>query len=309
MVKKIIIKISEGLGNQMFAYSNGLAISKKFNYDILLDNKSAYFKKKNIRQYNLDIFKITTKIASNKYIYNSFKKDLIKKILLKLDKFKLNKNFYIEKKQKNKTAFYEDINLENFNNNIYIEGHFESEHYFKDIKKILIEEFQLKKRYDYNNYSSFIEENKKKIVALTLRQNRFSERTGNRNSVEAKIKSESFVRSQLNYINRSMEYFKSKIENPLFLIFSNLSSNLENFFRKEDQFLKIINTDVCNEYKTEIDYNLLSMCQHHIVGPSTFHWWPAWLNYRNSKDNLVVRPTDLNPSNNKDFWPSDWYKI
>ena len=46
MSKKIIIKISEGLGNQMFAYSNGLAISKKFNYDILLDNKSAYFKKK-----------------------------------------------------------------------------------------------------------------------------------------------------------------------------------------------------------------------------------------------------------------------
>jgi hypothetical protein len=309
MSKKLIIKISEGLGNQMFAYSNGLAISKKFNYDILLDNKSAYFKKKNIRQYNLDIFKITTKIASDKYIYNNFKKDLIKKFLLKLDKFKLNKKFYIEKKQKNKTTFYEDINLRNFNNNIYIEGHFESELYFKDIKKTLIEEFQLKNRYDYNNYSSFIEENKKKIVAITLRQNRFSERTGNINSVEAKIKSENFVKLQFNYINRSIKYFKSKIENPLFLIFSNISSNLENFFRKKDQYLKIINTDVCNQYKTEIDYNLLRMCQHHIVGPSTFHWWPAWLNYKNSKDTLVVRPIDLNPSNNKDFWPSDWYKI
>ena len=45
-------------------------------------------------------------------------------------------------------------------------------------------------------------------------------------------------------------------------------------------------------------------CKNYAVGPTTFHWWSAWLN--NNPDKICVRPHDLNPSNNIDFWPESW---
>ena len=46
MKKKLIVRIAEGLGNQLFMYANAYALSKKLNYDLYLDNTSGYFKKK-----------------------------------------------------------------------------------------------------------------------------------------------------------------------------------------------------------------------------------------------------------------------
>ena len=45
-MKKVIIRIAEGLGNQLFMYSNGFALSKENDYDLFIDETSGYFKKK-----------------------------------------------------------------------------------------------------------------------------------------------------------------------------------------------------------------------------------------------------------------------
>ena len=55
------------------------------------------------------------------------------------------------------------------------------------------------------------------------------------------------------------------------------------------------------------DFNLFRYCKHFIVGPSSFHWWGAWLN--NNPDKICIRPSKINPSNNKNFWPEDWMSI
>ena len=47
-MKNLIVRIAEGLGNQLFMYSNGLALSKENNYNFYIDNSSGYFKKKSI---------------------------------------------------------------------------------------------------------------------------------------------------------------------------------------------------------------------------------------------------------------------
>ena len=62
MKKKIIAKISEGLGNQFFMYANSYAISKKFNLDFYIDPLSGYFKK-NIRNYMLYNFKQSCEVS------------------------------------------------------------------------------------------------------------------------------------------------------------------------------------------------------------------------------------------------------
>ena len=49
--------------------------------------------------------------------------------------------------------------------------------------------------------------------------------------------------------------------------------------------------------------------KYFIVGPTTFHWWAAWL--CNDENRIVVRPNDkeLNLSCNDDFWPESWIKV
>ena len=54
MNKKIIVRIAEGLGNQMFMYANAMSLSKKFDYKLLIDDSSGYYKKKDVRNYYLN---------------------------------------------------------------------------------------------------------------------------------------------------------------------------------------------------------------------------------------------------------------
>ena len=46
--KKIITKISKGLGNQLFMYANSYALSEKFDLDFYIDPLSGYYKKKEV---------------------------------------------------------------------------------------------------------------------------------------------------------------------------------------------------------------------------------------------------------------------
>ena len=39
-MKKIIVRIAEGLGNQLFMYSHAYSLSKKLGYELQIDNTS-----------------------------------------------------------------------------------------------------------------------------------------------------------------------------------------------------------------------------------------------------------------------------
>ena len=80
--KKIIIRLSNELGNQMFMYASSLGISKKLNRSLIVDNETAYLLKKNISKYGLNNFRITSDIAPNRKLDpgEKFNWNIIKKI-------------------------------------------------------------------------------------------------------------------------------------------------------------------------------------------------------------------------------------
>ena len=99
MKKKIITKISEGLGNQLFMYANSYAISKKNNLDFYIDPLSGYYQKKHNYKFFLNSFNINSKIAKDKYVFDSSYRNSLKKFLIFLDKFRSTKKFFFEKKK------------------------------------------------------------------------------------------------------------------------------------------------------------------------------------------------------------------
>ena len=44
--KKVIVRVAEGLGNQLFMYANGLALAKNNDAALYIDDESGFFKKK-----------------------------------------------------------------------------------------------------------------------------------------------------------------------------------------------------------------------------------------------------------------------
>jgi hypothetical protein len=111
MKKKIVAKISEGLGNQFFMYANSYAISRKFNFDFFIDPYSGYYKK-NIRHFMLDNFNISSKVASPNWIFSNNFSNFYKKILVNLEYFQKYKSFIFEKKRlKIKLTQYNQLDL------------------------------------------------------------------------------------------------------------------------------------------------------------------------------------------------------
>ena len=302
MKKKIITKISEGLGNQLFMYANAYALSKKNDFEFYVDPYSGYFKKKHAYKYFLNRFNTTSKIASPKYVFANHFKHIIKKILVFFDIFRKYKKFIFEKKDQNKQSKYYPIDLSLTNNIFFLDGNFETEKYFIDFRNDLLAEFKIKDIHAFskNKYLSLIENNN--VVSICVRQNRFSERINNKYSSTNLNKSFSFVKETIDYINKAIEYFNKRIDNPKYLIWSNDFDNLDKYF-DTNKFIFVIN----NKDKILTDFFLLTQCRYFIVGPSTFHWWGAWLS--NFDDKICVRPKNLNPSNNQDFWPEKWVTI
>ena len=138
-------------------------------------------------------------------------------------------------------------------------------------------------------------------ISIHIRRHRFSEEL-NKNYGKNNIKSEEFTKSIIKYVYRSVNFFKKNVKNPKFFIWSNDFSNLDIHFNNKD-FTFIKDNDIAT------DFYLFSLCKHFIVGPSTFHWWGAWLN--NNSNKICLRPDEefLNPSNNKNFWPTNWLKF
>ena len=127
----------------MLLYANAYALSKKFNLNLYIDPYSGY-KKHNIRSFMLDNFNISSTIASPEWIFSNNYRNLIKKIKIKYDFLKKKKSFFFELKDKNKLTKFNTINLNNMDNAFYIDGNFESEKYFLDYKKDLMNEFSFK---------------------------------------------------------------------------------------------------------------------------------------------------------------------
>ena len=298
MSKKIIVRIAEGIGNQLFMYAHAYALSKKINYDLYIDNTSGYFQKKNIRSYELDKFNINTSLSDKKYRFDSFLLNLKRNLLKKIDIYKTNKIFLIESKDRNKIRNYYDTAKLNFSDTLYVEGYYETEKYFKDFANDLKKKFTINEKYleKNNKYIDLVKNSNS--VSISVRQHRFSERRQINYS-----KSIKFVQNTVNYINKAVIFFKNKIPNAKFFIWSNDFVGLNEYF-DENEFVFIKN----NTNKSINDFNLFKYAKHFIVGPTSFHWWGAWLNQNRNK--ICVRPPDnLNPSNNKNFWPKSWTEV
>ncbi len=270
MKKKIVIRVTGGLGNQFFVYNYYLGLKKRYPEHKIQFDKTPYFKlfsnerndfsvKYNVN-YILDFFydleyinKISGKIIYNiaKWNRKYLKSSILPMLALESD---VNAN----------ANFFEKYDY------VVLLGHFISRKYLNsnDLK-----------------YSKRIELNDRQGQALNDIRNRNSVSLhirGGQYVNEGKIKSE-YAGISKEYYEKAINYIKSKIENPLFFVFTNDPVFSKSVLSSLDSGLIFIekNTEV-------VDFILMSNCKNNIIINSTFSWWAAFLNQ--NSDKIVVAP-------------------
>lgn len=292
----LLIKIKGGLGNQMFQYATGRLLSHKNGIDLFLDaNFIPSNKKEESRDFDLIKFNIVAspslpeeaeKIRNKLGIFSK----IIRKIKTKIfSKYILDFHPKLLRKIDQKIKKDKDV---------YVEGYFQSEKNFLEIKDILLKEFTLKEEFQSETF--------KKIQAELISKNSVSVHVRRGDYTSNPSVQKYHGACSLEYYKNAINKVKESVENPVFYFFSDDPNWIsENFELNENK--KIISG---KNLSTPEELILMSSCKHNIIANSTFSWWGAWLNQNHDK--IVISPTpwvEKLPNPHPNIIPETWIKM
>ncbi|KAA6319244.1 O-antigen biosynthesis glycosyltransferase WbnK [termite gut metagenome] len=257
-----LIRLTCGLGNQMFIYAFYIQMKKRFPA-IKLDISS--MGKQAAKNSNYEIARIFHLKPDEYYVSKQ-----LKKIMTSLFFKKVREKFYIPYSPKNYICNY----CWPF---VYYKGFFQSEKFFLEATDKVRDVF------------SFDEKIINKKTRACLRQIVVSE-----SSVSIHIRRGDYLYSEverrfggictLEYYQKAIKLISESINNPVFFIFSDDI----NWVKEKLPLNNATYTDWNSGNDSWQDMFLMSRCQHNIIANSTFSWWAAWLNTNRNK--IVIAP-------------------
>ena len=289
----IIAKLIGGLGNQMFQYAFGYRLAQLSNTEIKLD--IAAFEKYKLHKvaiHHLNVNYNSLVIAENKV--NRLTNEYGVRSLLKKAKLVSPKATII----KETTPGFRKELIRKYDEDVYLDGFWQSDKYFKGSED------------EIRNHLMVITEpsaaNQQMLFAIK-----------NSNAVSVHIRRADYVTNantlsfhgicSIEYYQQAAELIKSKVNNPVFFVFSDdIAWAKENInFNTQQFFADMNNADTNYE-----DLRLMYSCRHHIVANSSFSWWGAWLNPLQEKIVIAPRTWFSQPGlDASDIVPESWIRI
>ncbi|OXA92205.1 alpha-1,2-fucosyltransferase [Flavobacterium hercynium] len=272
----IVVQLVGGLGNQLFQYAAAKSLAKSKKQKLYID--ISQFESYKLHNYALNNFNIVSNIYKkpNKYV-RRIQRLYKKSILYKETDFGYNSNL---------SALKGDP--------VFLEGYFQSEKYFLKHEKEIRKDFEIKVTL-------------KKITKDTIAK------IESVNSVSIHFRRGDYLNNPLHntskdeYYKRALEIIESKVENPVFFVFSDDIDWVKLNFSTKRETIFVDFNDASTNFE---DLKLMATCKHNIIVNSSFSWWGAWLN--KNPDKIVVAPEiwfNDNSINTEDIIPTNWFKI
>jgi hypothetical protein len=292
----ITVKLKGGLGNQLFQYAFGRAVSLKLetplNLDITaFDNPDEM---ETERDFGLNCFNIQAKILNESSVS---KVDFVKS--------KIDKTIRLIKNTLNPYSGYifEPKNLE-AKENATLEGSWQTEKYFSEIETILRYDLTLKNKLSpkaklFKDRIKQVEDNGGVSTSLHIRRGDY---------VTDKYANTYHGVLDMTYYQKAISTLQSKLcgKQLVLFVFSDDISWVKENLKTEVPYVCVSRPEI-SDYE---DMYLMSQCNHNIIANSSFSWWGAWLNPR--KDKIIIAPKRWikDPrANTNDVTPLDWLKI
>lgn len=274
-----LIKMTGGLGNQMFIYAFYMQMKERFPHVYIdLSDMMHYHVHHGYEMW--DVFNT----PHTEFCINQSVKKVMEFLFFKT---------ILERKQKSRDVYAQ----KHIWPLIYYKGFYQSEKYFEPICKKVRDTFVFDENKANERTKVLLEQIKHddKAVSLHIRRGDYLQ--------PQHWKTTGSV-CQLPYYKNAVQEMNKRIASPSYYVFSDDIA----WVKKNLPLEKAIFVDWNTGKDSWQDMMLMSRCRHHIICNSTFSWWGAWLDPR--KDKQVLMPERwFSHVDTPDIYPDGWTKV
>ena len=291
----VVVKLLGGLGNQMFQLATGISLAKRLKADLFLDVRTFFQEEESSnetkRELQVDRFLLPEfKILDSDLAYS----DLLEK--------KSRFIFPMRWKSLLESGCHFHHEIMSIQGNIILDGFWQSERYFKNIRDYLTDFFTIadtKSLEDISHIVALIRSTKS--VSLHVRRGDYvsnDKAARIHGTCSLKFYRESILMMQLQ-VDVDCHYFI--FTDDIEWCESNISPMIMN---------SVIVSTFTNGLEPFIDMYLMSICEHNILSNSSFSWWGGWLNKNLDKHVICPSRWTLDDAyNHDDRIPENWLKL
>lgn len=284
-----------GLGNQMFQYAAGRALSLRKTTELRLDISG-------LASYGLHqgfelqrVFTCPAAIARASDIDQLLgwqSKSFIRRLMqqprfaaFRRDAFAVEPYFY----------FWPEIN--DLKTDCYLSGYWQSEKYFADAAAQIRADFTF--RLPLENKNAELARQISQLNAVSLHVRRGDYASNPKTTATHGLCS-------LEYYSASIRHVSERVQQPHIFIFSDDIAWVQDNLKIDFPCVYVQHNRGAESYN---DMRLMSLCRHHIIANSSFSWWGAWLNPSTTKIVIAPQKWFANQTDVKDLFPSGWVTL
>lgn len=274
----IIVKLMGGHSNQLFQYAAGRRLALKRNTNLKLDLTwfdMSFDAGTTPRHYELDSYPISATVAGKndlaKIEDNTSSNELAGRIWSKLARVRS-----VTKLDERYLGLNKDVLTAP--DNTYLVGYWQNEKYFKDIREILLKEFEPTTPISAKNKLYLDQIKACDAISLHVRRGDYATNQATQ---------EFHGLTSLDYYSKALKLVKDKRSGEDLRVFV-FSTDMG--WCKENLSFDIPTIFVEGNENGADDMRLMKHCKHNIMANSSFSWWGAWLNQNPTK--IVIAPKD-----------------
>ena len=295
---KIVSRISDGLGNQMFMYAAARRLALKNDAELVLDTRNGFSRDSYNRSYQLDQFNIAGRPATAREAMRPFNR-LRRKILKRRETGRpLSQCRLIRQNGIDLDRRILDLEIDR---DVYMEGYWQGETYFADIADTIRTDLTFTRPIDITN-QAMADKISQCAMPISIHV-RFFAPPGTDESDNAAIA----------YYRQAFTAAEAAHPDAHYFIFSDRPQDACTMLGlPEERFTAVTHNDT--DAAAPYDMWLMRQCRHFIIANSTFSWWGAWLG--NAPDKQVYAPfMPVSKDGHYKAWnitgliPDNWNKV
>ena len=296
-MKKIIVRIRGGLGNQLFCYAAARRLAIANNAELVIDHITGFARDREYRRkYMLDRFHIPARTASRAELLQPFERYRRGFLKIVSRKRSFAERKYIEEERE---EFDDRLLALKVDGTLYLDGLWQSAAYFADVEEVIREDLRFIPPGDLVNQQMEEVIRKSEAVALHVRWFDAPGSTASHNI-------------SADYYQRAIALMEEKIDSPRYFLFSDDPVAARVKLALPEGRVTFVSHNRGDE-NGFADLWLMTQCRHFITANSTFSWWGAWLGGGIEKivvsPELEIREGKITAWNLSGQIPSGWLKI